>query len=570
MKLKEQLKNKNLSILTLGIILALAAVLRLWGLGAVPVSPDWDEVALGYNAYSILQTGRDEYGKPFPVVLQSFNDYKPAFYVYTVIPFVALLGLEVLAVRLPSALFGIAAILGAYLLVKQLFTIKGSKHYGQPLALLVAFLLAISPWHIQFSRVAFEANMGLTINIWSVYFFLRGLQRPWFLSLAAAFMALNFYVYQSDRVFTPLLGIVLLLIYRKEVFKLSKKYLLAAIITVFVVLVPLLYYVSTNTNVFSRAKTVSILAKQTVVLAENQPKLIDDKADGNLLGIVLHNRRIIYAREIVGGYLSHFDLQWLFVRGDSARHHAPFVGMLYLWELPFIFLGIYALLFFPYPTKTKWLIISWMLITPIPAAITFDVPHAVRTLNFLPTFQIFVALGLLNTFLFLNKLSLSRTKKYLVKGIIYTFFLLFFLFNVLYYLNQYFVQQKYYSSEEWQYGYKEAVDYVSHIENKYDKIIISRDTPLDQSYMFFLFYLKYPPELYQKQYKNFTAASGAFDDNHNFGKFQFSQLRNEKGQNKAGVLYVGRPADFKHTKGHLLKTIDYLNGTPAIMIVEGK
>ena len=86
-------------------IVIVASVLRLWQLGSVPASPDWDEVALAYNAYSIIQTGRDEYGKLFPFVLQSFADYKPALYMYLAIPTVALFGLETFAVRLPSAIF---------------------------------------------------------------------------------------------------------------------------------------------------------------------------------------------------------------------------------------------------------------------------------------------------------------------------------------------------------------------------------------------------------------------------------------------------------------------------------
>src|SRR5882672_5344130 len=86
MKLSSSLKSKT--VLSLLFILLLAAVLRLWQLGSVPPSPDWDEAALGYNAYSIMQTGKDEYGKFMPIVLQSFDDYKPALYMYFIMPFI--------------------------------------------------------------------------------------------------------------------------------------------------------------------------------------------------------------------------------------------------------------------------------------------------------------------------------------------------------------------------------------------------------------------------------------------------------------------------------------------------
>src|SRR5437667_4318474 len=102
------------------LIIIIASVLRLWQIGQVPASLDWDEASLGYNAYSILQTGKDEYGKVLPVVLESFGDYKPALYAYLIIPFLNIFGLTEIAVRLPAALIGIIAVLLTYFLTKEL------------------------------------------------------------------------------------------------------------------------------------------------------------------------------------------------------------------------------------------------------------------------------------------------------------------------------------------------------------------------------------------------------------------------------------------------------------------
>src|SRR6266852_41358 len=98
------LENRSLILI---FIIIIAATLRLWQLGSVPPSPDWDEAALGYNAYAILHTGKDEYGKFLPIVLRSFDDYKPALYAYLVIPSVQIFGLNLFAVRFPSAVFGV-------------------------------------------------------------------------------------------------------------------------------------------------------------------------------------------------------------------------------------------------------------------------------------------------------------------------------------------------------------------------------------------------------------------------------------------------------------------------------
>src|SRR5258707_180293 len=140
-------------ILFLFCIVILAAVLRLWQLGGVPASIDWDEAALGYNGYSILLTGHDEYGSFLPIVLRSFGDYKPALYAYFTIPFIKLFDLNASAVRMTSAIAGILAVLITYFLVKELFSkglFSNLKDSASSLALLSALLLAISPWHIQF------------------------------------------------------------------------------------------------------------------------------------------------------------------------------------------------------------------------------------------------------------------------------------------------------------------------------------------------------------------------------------------------------------------------------------
>ena len=126
-------------ILTL--IVLLAFFLRIYQLGVVPISPDWDEAALGYNAYSILKTSRDEYGKFLPLVFRSFDDYKPPLYIYLTVPSVALFGLNVFAVRFPSAVLGTLTVLLVYFLVRELF--ENHRHRDK-IALVSAFLLAIS------------------------------------------------------------------------------------------------------------------------------------------------------------------------------------------------------------------------------------------------------------------------------------------------------------------------------------------------------------------------------------------------------------------------------------------
>lgn len=535
-------------------IIILASILRLWQLGNVPPSPDWDEVALGYNAYSIAVTGKDEYAKSFPVVLRSFDDYKPALYAYLIIPTYKIFGLNTFAVRLPSSIFGILTVLATYFILKELFNRK------TPIPLLSTFLLAISPWHIQFSRIAFESNIGLAFNVFAILFFLLGLRKPYMLIFSAACMGLAIYVYQSEKVFTPLLFPLLVLVFRKELFRLPKKYLFLSCITGLLIVFPMVFYIATNTDALTRARGVSVFSADHQFLGDYALRNVVNKENNDVIGMLFDNRRVLYAKFVIANYLSHYNLYWLFLSGDEARHHAPEMGLLYLFELPLLLIGLYVFIFTKIDKTIKFFILGWFLIAPIPAAFTTGVPHAVRTLNFLPTFQIFTAFGLLQFF------SWVEDRRLLYRFIFLTMFTALSSFNFTFYLNQYFVQQNHYYSQAWQYGYKELIGYIVPIEKKYNKIVVSNQPHLDQSYMFFLFYLQYPPEKYHKATGN---ASGGFAETHNFDKYEFRPINWDLEHKDGKTLFIGRPKDFEYKAVNTMKTIYFLDNQPAIQVVEG-
>ena len=157
--------NKRVLIL-LGIICLVGLFLRTYRLADLPNGLTWDEAALGYNAYSLLQTGKDEHGTAWPLVFKSFGDYKPGAYVYWSLPFIAALDLNSFSTRLPSAIAGVAAIVGLFLLAGQVYQ-------SNRIALLSAFVLAVSPWHIFYSRGAWEVNLFVTLLLFSLYFIMR-------------------------------------------------------------------------------------------------------------------------------------------------------------------------------------------------------------------------------------------------------------------------------------------------------------------------------------------------------------------------------------------------------------
>lgn len=554
------MKNNIFAYILIAIV-AIGAFLRLWQLGNTPPSLNWDEVSLGYNAWSIMTTGRDEYGEVMPLILRSYDDYKPALYSYILIPFVALWGLSEFAVRFPSALFGIIGILVVYFLTKEIFSsskvsILNTEIDTRILATIAALLFAISPWDIQFSRIAFESQVGTVLNLLSLFFILKAFKNGWFFLVSFFFAGLSIHMYQSEKVFIPLLLLFVSVLHFKKIWAL-KKYYIAGVGVAILLGAPLVIDILTNSDVLLRAKGVSVFSEQTSLLARSSEKLIEDRNAGYLLGLIFDNRRVEFVKQIIAGYLSHFDLNWLFISGDIARHHAPFMGLLYLWQVPILLVGIYTIVFLKVRTLIKVLIIGYLLLVPIPASITSGVPHAVRTMNFLGVLDIVLALGMIQSLVFL------KHKKSYIKFPIIVISSLVIIFNFIYYLNQYFVQQNYFNSRDWLYGYKEIVRFVHPIHTKYQNIIVANNQPLDQSHMFFLFYTQYPPEKYLEEG---GTASGGFREKRNaFQNYIFRPI--DWNTEKSGNLIIGRPGDIpKDAK--ILKTVNYLDGDQAIIVAE--
>lgn len=541
------LKKHSLMI----VALIIAAVLRFYQLGSVPPSPNWDEAALGYNAYSILKTGKDEYGTPFPLTLRSYDDYKPPLYMYATVPSVAVFGLNTWAVRFPSAVAGLVAVIGIYTLVSELMTPSQKKDRAlRMLPGIAALLMAVSPWNIQFSRIAFEANLALTITILAVVAFLKGRKSTVWFSVSAMLFALTLYAYHSQRIFTPLLVLILVFTYRKQVFA-NRRRVIVAVIAGLLTVAPLIRVFADPTTL-TRLRGTSSLADQTRLLETSVEKLIIDRQQGNVIGELLDNRRLVWARTVADGYLSHFSLRWLFLTGDNPRHHAPDHGLLYVFELPLLFLGLYAI-----ATKKRVpaaLIFGWLAVAPVAASPTTELPHGIRSYVMLPALVIGVAVGITHGIEIWHRYRpvYRRTSAALVAAIIVFFFS--------HFLSLYFGFTNTAYSRFWQYGYKQAVGYAQEHADEYEKVIVS--IKLEQPHMFFLFYTKYSPEKYLAE--GGTSSGGFAEVRNRFGMYEFRDIDWAQEEKNGKYLYIASPKEIPPEEG--IEVISYLDGSPAMVI----
>ncbi|MDE2025267.1 MAG: glycosyltransferase family 39 protein, partial [Patescibacteria group bacterium] len=366
-------------------IFLLGTGLRFYKLGAVPNSMDWDEVSWGYNAYSVLLTGKDEYGQFLPLSFKAFGDYKQPVYVYSELLPIQLFGLNAFSVRFPSAFFGTLSIPFVFLLVYELFR---KKKYAVPAAFLSMLFFAISPWHIQFSRVAFESVLGLFFVLLGVWLFVKGyrLQNKWYIFAAAVVLAISAYSYHAQKLFTPLF-VVGLVIYAKDFFLKHKR--LFIVFGVCFILFNSLWLLDSRTT--ARGKSVLFTSDQTQLLKIPLLESNQDIQAQQKLFTIVHNRRLIYTEKFLSNYLNHFNLNWLFIQGDLARHHAPNFGLLYVISLPFILLGAYFLI--SNEQVNSLLLGYWFMLAPISGSLVTGAPNAERALIMLPIWQILEAFG---------------------------------------------------------------------------------------------------------------------------------------------------------------------------------
>ncbi len=540
--------KKNRLIILLSII-CIAFILRFYQLGQNPPSLDWDEASLGYNAYSILKTGADEYGNKFPSSFRSFDDYKPPLYVYLSVPSVYVFGLNEFSTRFISAFFGFLTVILTYFLVKTL--LKPVNNVND-IALLSSFLLAISPWHIQFSRAAFEANVGLFFFVGGVLFFLKAIHNGKLFLLSFFLFSLSLYSYHSTRLVIPLFLLGLSLYLRNKLW-LQRKYFLLAFIFLLILCIPLFKSFLSEKSGASRLSSVTIL-KPTGTLDHSITEIQLDKKNGDKIGEILHNRRIVYFLAITKGYLDHLNPDFLFIHGDGVmRHHPVDFGMLYLFELPFIIFGIHLLL--QEKIDGRFIIFWWFLVAPIASAISSGTPHPVRALLYLPTFQIFTSIGIFRFF----KASSSIKFKHLA----YVLFVSLFSLNFIYYLHQYYVHTPVEYSSGWQYGYREVFKELAVLEPKYKKIIVTYK--YDQPYILYLFYNKIDPSWYQKNW-DFLKNGSVERDSRIIGKYEFRNINWNEDRKLDKTIIVGTSGEIPSNVSST-QEVKFLDGSIAFKIV---
>lgn len=483
------LKIKELSIKPLLFpVIALGLLVRIWSINSAPPSMYWDEMDAGYQAYSILKTGKDYFGNYPGLVVHSFADYRAPALIYLIIPFVAVFGLTSFAVKLPVLLLGTLTIYLTFILVNQLF--KDSK-----IALIAALFTSFAPWNIQYSRIVFEAIPMLAFFLTGLILFFKGLRNNKFWILAAIFFSITLFTYNTMKLFIPLIVIALIVIFLKEI-KITK--LSIAAIIIFLLMLAANFYGSIFQKGGQRFSEISIFSDPHIsveinTLRHSSNLIYNDRSqigeEPRLIDKILYNKPLMLLDKITQNYLKAFSPDFLFVKGDPIkRHSASNVGELYRLEVLTVLLGLtFLIINLKKDPRVSLFIICWILIAPLAAIITREgFNHATRLFMLFPVLTISSALGVV----YFAQIVPSRFQMAALSslGVLW-------LFCVVTYLNFYFGAYNLENAKAFQFGFNEAAKVALENKNNYEYVII--DDRTDSALMNYLFISSYDPAKFQ-------------------------------------------------------------------------
>lgn len=548
----KKILNNKFKILLFLTIFIVACVLRLYQVQNIPPGVNRDEASIGYTAYSILHTGRDEYGRLFPVSFESFGDWKLPLYIYVVVPFVYVLGLSELAVRLPSVIFGVLSVLLTFYFVKLLFR-------DNRLAFLTMFLAAISPWSIHLSRVESESNTAVFLVLLGMILFLKSLSKNWLIIPSLISLALTYFTYAGNHIFTTLLIIGTFFIYRDKIVK--TKFTLIAII-LFALMSGFIFYNTLLMADKTKISGIGIFGDPSIVHAKIEMPRNQHFNPQSFFVKISHNKIVFAGETIAKNYFNAFSPQFLFISGGTNHaHNIIDFGNMYLVEAPFLFFGL-IYLFAIKKGREKKLILLWFLIAPIAASITKDAPHTNRMFAIFPTLSIITAFGII--YFIKDFFKNSVVKKLLIVIVVFIF-----LINFILYIDRYYIHFPRNEEKSWGLIYKNLIGELQKEDLLNKQIIVSQ--PTHSPYIFFLFYTKYDPYRYQKEAIRYPKTADGFSDVKSFSNLTFRDLDWNKDINLSDTVLVDDYINSPHDNVGKKTIYTYLpSGEPMFTIVATK
>jgi hypothetical protein len=492
----------------------------------IPFGLNRDEAGLGYNAFSLLKTGKDEYGKTWPVSITSFGDQKLPGYVYTLIPFIAVFHLNTFAIRLPSFLSGLAVIVEMGVVTKFLAESLRLPKKGVIVCSFLAMLfIAVSPWANHFSRVAYEAHLALACFIFGFLMYKQALhalekknvlrQRVFLVSAALAWST-TLLTYHSYQIFTPLMIFALLVFDFSNIKKMDKFGVFAAW-GIGCATIAMLFFGGVIAANQVKQQGISPFHKADL---EAKAKEFRDVTPGvnALYERALFNPAtegiVVFSQNVV----SIFSGNFFFVHGSNHGDHNPGnMNNFQLFLIPLLLFGILEL----WKQRQNPDVIRmgfWLLLGMVAPALTIQPQHEIRLSPIFPLLEVGGAFGAAMLYLQLDRIKKhTRAIKY---GVLTCFFLIFTLGTLRSFLQYlYVIPSQIESNEKYHLLGRALARYQT------QGLPIITQSPSSSPYIWYLLESQFDPHTFQTQAEHYPADAEGFLHVKKIGNISFETIQ---------------------------------------------
>ncbi len=480
------------------ILLIAAFFIRFYKVDQIPNGLYYDEIDAGYQARSIIQTGKDYRGFLSTFYFRSFLDPRPPIPIYFTAISTLIFQTPELQVRMASVILGVVNVGLAFWLMFQWF-----KKFR--VAALTAFVYATNPWMIQFSRFNHEANSVIFFTLLglNLFYLLLSTKKIRYLFLSSAIFSLGMYTYRTMSLFVPLIFLILFLIYKKELLKFGIKKIVLAVLLVGLITVPFLYATTIGAPDKPRIAQISIFSEPLIpILIQRNRELDSNDENDHSIGkhaaptaYFFHNKPLSDLAAFTTNYLQTFSMDFLFIKGDqNHRHSIEGQGMLFYIDMLALGFGLFYL-FSNIKDKKFKLLLCFLLISPIPASLTSDgAGHGARLITFSIYVLILVGIG---WDAFLTKISSYKYSNLYFFSVAGIWILLF-----IFYLHNYFIHFPINAANMFGFGYKQATQKIMEVDKNYKKVELTevKDPPI----LYFIFWANIPPKQIQEYGTQFS------------------------------------------------------------------
>ncbi len=346
--------------------------------------------------------------------------------------------------------------------------------------------------------------------------------------LGTLFFVVCLYTYNLTRLLSPLFYISFIAFNFSKVQQINRKWITATVVVTCILLFPFIKTFLNQEGIGSSFGTL-IFSSAFVhaPLIEFRSYLVGTPI---LFSKLFFNTPFLIIWQYMQNIVSYFSVSFFFISGSAHGNHGiGNVGQFYLFELPFIILGIIS----TFKAKRKWMfqIIGWAAITILVASLTRDVPHATRSFFLIVPFEIFSAIGLV--FIFNSLKNITGVWRFYLVCLLFIFLSM---YNIVYYITSYYIRFPIYYAKAWRKTDKALSLYIKQNENKYKKVIIDRNSGF--AYSSLLFYTQFPPSQFQKTVVRQPDDSEGFSDVSSFGKYEIRDIDWQKDYLQKDALLI--------------------------------